>query len=287
MRISSRLTKLIGGALIVAGLTLYAVIYCTLPPSTTTPRFPFQAPHPPIAFELPPAVPTAPTHASNFRDNLEKATNKLYANIGGATRFVCTTTAIQRTATGYIFLTARHCVAIESATDFYIVIDPKSDTPFIRATVLLAGGQDTDAALISINTPINIPVIPLGDERLIGTASRVEYFGYPQELGKLYFEGYVSQVKIGPPTYADPQWEGDLGLTIPVAPGSSGSALVDPNQEAIVGVVTGATVSRFGGAILTMATPASRVRVLVTDYKTGHVRHIQDDSWIRKFFGQQ
>lgn len=277
---------------IVAGLAAGSVLWDTvsLLQETAPPAIPYQAPHPPIAAEIPPAE-TAPitAHVPGFRDRLEKATVQFYANIGGSTRFICTATAIQKTQTGYIFLTARHCVAIMSASDFYVVVDPKSDTPFIRATVLLAGGPDTDAAIVSINTPLDIPTIPVGDERLTGLGARVEYFGFPLNLGKLYFEGYVSANKIGPPAYPEPQWNGDLGLTIQVGPGSSGSALVDPNQEAIVGVVTGLTVKAPGGIILTMATPASKVRTLVTDYKTGRAPKNQDDAdpfenMLRKFF---
>lgn len=247
-----------------------------------------QPPAPPSPVEVPPAVTSSRANTPDFRDRLSKATNPLYADFNDqGPRFICTTTAIQKVKGGYILLTARHCVVDMRFKVFFVIIDKDSDTPYIRASLLVAGGPDTDAALLQINTPLDIPVIPVGDERLISVGSKVEYFGYPMNLGKLFFEGYVSAAKIGPPAYDQPQWNGDLGITIQIGPGSSGSALVDPNQEAIVGVVTGVTVSPFGGPILGMATPAKKVRQLISEQKNGRIRLQPVDPYaqfFRRFF---
>ncbi|VVB51632.1 Trypsin-like peptidase domain protein [uncultured archaeon] len=283
MRISNPLrivsSLAFGLVVVLAGLTFGSHF------NPAPPEVPYQAPRPPLPIELPPITPPAPTHASEFLQKLEKATNPLYADVDGNVRFICTATAIQKIPTGYIFLTARHCVADPRLQGWFVVIDKKSDTPYIKATVLLAGDLYTDAALLQVNTLLDIPTVPLGDERLLSISSRVEYFGFPQNLGKFYFEGYVTSLKIGPPAYSDPQWNGDLGLTIQIGPGSSGSALVDPQQEAIVGVVTGVTYSRLGGPILSMATPVSKVRVLVSDYKAGRTKSAVDVGLFDRIFG--
>lgn len=270
MRTSNRMFVPILGAIALVGAIVWGLC---ISPTLTAPVLPFQAPHPPVEVQL--QQPQAPTkHLTGdaaFRDKLSKAVAPLYADIDGSTRFICTATAIQKNSTGYVFLTARHCVqGIPGIRNWFVVIHQDSDTPYIRAIPLIVGAQDTDAALLQVNTTIGIPTISVGDERAVALGSRVEYIGYPMNLGKLYFEGYVSALKIGPPEYDTPQWNGDLGITIQIAPGSSGSALIDPTSGVVIGVMTGATTNRFGGVILSMATPASKVRQLVQDYKDGH-----------------
>lgn len=235
-------------------------------------RPPVTAPHPPVDVQLP-APPVAPIRAEvpGFVHTLEQATMPFYINVGGGVRFGCTATVIEKNKEGYVILTARHCV--EGMKEFFVMPDEKADAPYLRATVLVSGGPDTDAALLQIKSDKDFPVVPLGDERLVDIASKVEYVGFPQNLGKLYFQGYVSANKIGPPAYDEPEWNGDLGLTIQIGHGSSGSALVDPNQQAIIGVMTGIT-RRIpeGGNMLAMATPASKVRKMLSDYQNGVVQ---------------
>jgi Trypsin-like peptidase domain len=237
------------------------------------PEQPFHAPPPPTPINIAPE-PVAPivAHVPGFMDRLKQATVQLYFDGGDGPRFTCTATAIQKIDKGYVFLSARHCFFSRESGEFFVILDHASDAPYIRAKLAIEGGPGVDAALFTVNTSADLPVIPVGTERLVSEGSHVAYYGFPLNLGKLYFEGYISATKIGPPAYSDPQWNGDLGVTIQIGPGSSGSSLVDPNQEAIIGVMTGATINRFGGVILSMATPASSVRQLVDDYKAGRVR---------------
>lgn len=236
----------------------------------TAPRV-FGPPSPPLPIEIAPE-PTSPlkSHTPGFVDKLKAATVPLYAETkGGSIRFICTATAVQKLDKGYVFLTARHCVEDEVA--LFVVPDPKADAPYVKVTNGVVGGPDVDAALVMANTAVDLPVISFGTEKLVSDGSQIEYYGFPMNLGKLYFTGYISSTSLDSQEYANPQWYGDLGITIGGTFGSSGSALVDPNQEAIIGVVTGMTRNPIGGSIIMMATPASKVRRLVDYYKSGRL----------------
>lgn len=245
------------------------------PPSITAPAPPtLIKPQPPLG----PVVPL-----SGFISNVVEAVNPLYVKFeDGSIHFDCTTTVFQKTGTGYLALTAKHCVA--QFSDFFIMVDPKSDAPYLRAE-LLTTGDDIDVAILSFNTTADLPVIPLGDERFNNLGDEVVNVAMPMNLGKLLFHGYIAEMVLSD-AITDPMHRGNMGLQLPAAGGSSGSAVIDPKQEAIIGVLVAIYVPRNGGVILTTCVPVSKVREVLMDYTTGRKHPTSKvNDWLSHIFG--
>jgi len=249
-------------------------------PIVNTPRVP-------LPFSLPPEA-TAPiaTHNPEFVPNVVKAVNALYIKRKGQElRFACTATNIQETKDGsYFALTAKHCMADE----MFIQLAANSNTPFYRATKIIEG-DDADFAVVQYSPGSKQPVIPIGTEKLSSVGDAILYVGEPMDLGKLLFHGYIAQQQVADElATAHPGWRHSMGLQLPAAGGSSGSAIIDPKQEAIIAVLVGIVTPPNGGVLVTIAVPVSDIRHSIDDYNRG-VRHISFDAmhenWLNHLFG--
>ena len=274
-------------AIIAGALGWYDIIASQARVYSVPDRPTVNTPHVPLPFSLPPEA-TAPlvTHNPEFVPNVVKAVNALYIKRKGQElRFACTATNIQETKGGdYLALTAKHCMADE----MYIQLAGDSNTPFYRAIKVLEG-DDVDFAVVQYSPGFKQPVIPIGTEKLSSVGDAIFYVGEPMDLGKLLFHGYIAQQQVVDElATAHPGWRHGMGLQLPAAGGASGSAIIDPKQEAIIAVLVGITTPPNGGTLVTIAVPASDIRQAVDDYNRG-VRHTQfnagRESWLNRLFG--
>jgi hypothetical protein len=240
------------------------------------------APHPTTKHLIPPSekIQTkddakAPAAVPNdLKANMEAATLALYAQIEGQTRFICTLTLIQAQASGgYIGLTAKHCTTIANVDTYFVRVQNDDDRPFVRAQFLLAGQYD--CALFKVNLPAGLPVIPVGVDNTLSLGDEVWNVGIPMNVGHLFFKGSVVELR-GEDTLG--KFSDRIVFELPAAGGSSGSAIVDPKQGAIVAVLTHILIPSNGGVLVTLGTPAAHIREMLQAYNTGEVapNHLPD-----------
>lgn len=215
----------------------------------------------------PSAVHASKEAKQSFTQDFYNATAALYSqDFLGRTTFLCTATAFEKTATGYHLLTAKHCTASDPNA-YFVVFDEDSLSPYHRATVLFEAG-DADVAVLDVVTDLSVPVIPLGDEKLEAVGAPVINVAQPMNLGKLLFHGFIATKRLVPRMDDD---QDSLGLQLPAAGGSSGSAIVSEGQHAIIGVLVSIFIPKNGGSVLTVAVPVSQVRQAIQDFKDGKV----------------
>lgn len=172
---------------------------------------------------------------------------------GGMTMH-CTATAFEKVEGGYRFVSAAHCVgnddtqkekaASPTNTPFYITFDEVNVTKkFYPAKVIFVGYQHRgeDFAVFEVKTTEVWPTIPLGDERKEAEGASFINIASPLGLGKQVMYGTISNLFLDRPVVqGDINWKGTLVLQIPgVQGGSSGSALIADDQQAIVGFLVG------------------------------------------------
>lgn len=178
--------------------------------------------------------------------------------------FACTATAFQKTDVGYLMLTAGHCID-KDANAYFVSWQENADMPFIRAQVLFRS-DTSDLAVLGVVTTLDIPSLPIGDEKLLSEGDTVYNVACPTALSKQFFRGSVTSTTLAARESDGPT----LGLELPAAPGSSGSAVVDPSQGAIVGVLIQIyPVKDVGGSIITAALPATDIKKALSDFKSG------------------
>jgi hypothetical protein len=225
------------------------------------------------------------TTVTYINDNLYPATVLLYAQgENGGMDMRCTATAIEKTAGGYIFVTAAHCACEDDVqhkttsperTFFFVTPDEKGTKEFLKANPTGCGyrHRGDDFALFSVDTEKKFPVIPLGDdpkmtEQVINVAS-------PLGLGKQVFFGTVSSPMLDRTVVVDDiNWTGVVLLQMfGVNGGSSGSSLVCLNQKAIcafvVGVMADTTIT---------AMPVSRLKKVREGIQDGTYKFWQPES---------
>lgn len=190
--------------------------------------------------------------ADFLKNVLFPATTILYSqDIEGGMKMRCTATAIEKNATGYVFVTAAHCscednsekrtVSAEKDSFFYITEDANETKIFHRA-VLQGCGYRTrgdDFALFQVDTKLSFPIVALGHDPK--TLDEIINVASPQGLGKQVFLGSVSAAKLERPAVdKDINWSGAILLQMfGVNGGSSGSSFVCRDQQAICGFVVG------------------------------------------------
>ncbi len=188
-------------------------------------------------------------------------------------RFICSGTTIGHTTAGdAVFLTARHCVW-EDADPGDIFTPPTegkllgpeevsfSDNeagPYYTAVPWKISKTD-DVALLILKNGGNLPVVRLGDERILRVGDPLTNYTFAYDFGKM-----AIAIKFVAPAFSHypaglleqiPFWSHSMPIDGTVAPGSSGSGLFDPRQRALIGIAVGGT--RQGG--LNIAIPVSRV----------------------------
>lgn len=207
-----------------------------------------------------------------------KATQGLYVSMDNGPRFICTITMIQKTPTGYLGLTAKHCTGNEGP--YYIQFDANSDTPFHKA-VHVASGRN-DVALFEISTTVDVPIIPIGVEDFNQIGDEVYNVGMPHNIGHLFFKGSIVELR------GEHKGNDDLMLfELPAAGGSSGSAIVDPKQGAIIAVLTRIYIPNNGGVIVTEGVPAKDIREMLKAYNSGvtYEESPEHESLLERLFG--
>jgi S1-C subfamily serine protease len=192
-----------------------------------------------------------PAEAEYVNSTLYPSTALLYAQEeGGGMKMRCTATAIEKNATGYIFVTAAHCACEDNdeklitsplKTFFFITGDEGVSKDFLRATVTGCGYQHRgdDFALFQVDTKANFPIIPLGTDPKI--LDRIVNVASPLGLGKQVFFGTVSSPTLDRPVIQDDiNWTKAVLLQLfGVNGGSSGSSAVCLDQRAICAFVVG------------------------------------------------
>lgn len=243
---------LTGGAGLLGGLRV------SNPPAPTA-----KAPGVPPKYQAELNTPVGPAaRPAGLPANMVKATQGLYVDEGNGPRFVCTITMIQKTQTGYLGLTARHCTGGRAGSLYYTQFDADSNTPFHKAVHVASGSHDV--ALFEVTTDVVVPVIPVGVDDFNQIGDEVYNVGMPSNIGHLFFKGSIVQLR-GEHTENDDH----MLFQMPAAGGSSGSAIVDPQQGAIIAVLTNIYVPQNGGVVVTSGVPAKYIREMLNEYNSG------------------
>jgi S1-C subfamily serine protease len=212
---------------------------------------------------------SAQVDAKYVNEKLIPATALLYSqDEEGGMRMHCTATAIEKNATGYVFVTASHCGCEDNADkktvspakkDFYVTPDDKNEKVFIKAKVTGCGykHRGDDFMLLQVDTKDNFPVVPLGEDPKV--LDSIVNVASPLGLGKQVFVGSVSSSSVDRPIIEDDiNWEGVVAIQlVGTDGGSSGSSIVCASQRAICAFVVGS----INHSTIT-AMPVSRLRKL-------------------------
>ena len=229
-----------------------------------------------LSFSVHAQAPKAETH-KQFVQHVYDSVALLYSQDGsGGMAMHCTATAYEQLAdlSGYRFVTASHCVSGRSdkeqkAQKYYVTTDESDAKTFLQAVLIEAGDKTVgdDFAIFEVKTKVMFAVTPLGDNNKLSLGDRVINVASPYGLGKQYFEGYISDLKVDrPPMDAgEVQWTDVMLVEIGSAPGSSGSSIISEDQKAIVGFLVGGTQSTIGAIVV----PVNKFKVFEAAVKAG------------------
>lgn len=228
----------------------------------------------------PPNAPATLTD-EQFIESVYTSTALLYSqNSQGSMEMRCTATVIEKTETGYLLVTAAHCVSRDNEQNhraepergfWFISFDNPGSKDFLAAKLVAVGYQHRgdDFALLSIDTDIKVPVVAIGEDAASHEGEAVLNVASPLGLGKQVFKGHVSSPKLDRPVDAnDIHWTGAMLIAIVgVNGGSSGSAIICMKQRAICGNLVGT----IGGSS-TVAIPVSKLKKFIGLVKAGTYR---------------
>lgn len=211
---------------------------------------------------LPAAAQTAeptPTAHEQLIETVYKAVTLLYVqDDSGGMHMLCTATAYRKIDKGYRFASAAHCVSGETDDEqkephYFITSDATGAKTFIPATLVRAGDRNTgdDFSIWSVTTDAAFSTIPLGDSNALKVGADEVNVASPLGLGKQLFLGHVSAIKLDRPQLdaGEVKWRSVMLVDIGSGPGSSGSAIVDEKQKAIIGFLVGGYSGVHIGAI--------------------------------------
>lgn len=212
------------------------------------------------------------------------ATALLYAEDSqGGMHMRCTATAIEKTKTGYVFVTAAHCGAVDDEahktvspekTFFYITADESADKDFMKAEPIGAGyrHRGDDFMLFEVKTEKNFPVVALGNDPVV--LESIVNVASPLGLGKQVFIGTVSKTRLDRPVVEDDiNWTNAAMLQLfGTDGGSSGSAVVCLDQKAICAFVVGSV-----DKTTMIAMPVSRLKAVIVGLRDGSYKYWQKD----------
>jgi hypothetical protein len=145
------------------------------------------------------------------------------------------------------FVSAAHCVSGDSDKEqkqekFYISADKNGIKTFIPVEVVEVGDkkQGDDFVILEAKGQ-DFHLTPLGDSDKTYMGESVIGVSAPFGLGKEYYQGYVSNVRLDrPPLDAGGvKWTELELVSIGGGPGSSGSSIVSVDQRAITGFLVG------------------------------------------------
>jgi hypothetical protein len=189
-----------------------------------------------------------PSNAEYIKDTLYPAVGLLYSqDAEGGMKMRCTATAIGLEDGVTTFLTAAHCGCVDT--------EEKKQTSPEKGVVFYITGDDF--MFLSVKSKKPFPIVKLGhDPELLDQVVNV---ASPLGLGKQAFLGSVASPKLERPLVeGDINWTGIVTLQMFGANGgSSGSAVICLNQQAICGTVVGSIAETTMTAM-----PVSRLKAV-------------------------
>lgn len=217
------------------------------------------------------------TFGASFDKKIEKqmysATGRLYVQNPdkGDYESICTIWNVAKTADGYEAVTASHCITLADEykvgeLHFKATYDEPVDgitPPALDDITIIAVGNDhslDDFALIDVKTNKKLPIFKLGDSDKVRAGDRVLNcsvpFGGPV---KGIYTGIVSSPNLPYHDPREPEISAEINGTINFqsagpAPGSSGSAVLDVHQGAVIGVLV------MAGSIGILADPVNELK---------------------------
>lgn len=219
---------------------------------------------------------------------VSKAVVLLYSqDASGGMVMHCAGTAFEKTPTGYLIVSAAHCIGNDDTAKehtatgvnipFFVTFDETAAVKrFHPAKVKWVGYQHRgeDFAVLAVTTSEVWETIPLGDEKSLKDGAKIITIASPLGLGKQVFEGSITSLYIDRPiVQGDINWRGSMFLDINVGGGSSGSALISEKQEAIVGFLVGTA----GGSNV-VGIPVSRFKAVQQAIADGKYKWYVNDA---------
>ena len=210
----------------------------------------------------------------------------------GDMRMACTATAFSATPKGYRFVSAAHCVVgdddkQQQLQKFYISADTKGTKAYFPAKLVQAGDKalGDDFSLFEVDTADHFDTINLGDEDKLKLGDLVNNIGGALGMGKQFFVGYVSELHIDrPPVDAgEVHWTDLMLIQVGGGPGSSGSAIVSVDQNAIVGFLVGTAQSDVGK----LCVPVSKFKAFLTLVDAGNYKKSKKPTETSNLTGEQ
>lgn len=228
-----------------------------------------------LAMSVIPTSVFAQNSTASFAQKISDSVVLLYQqDQSGGMQMLCTATAYRKVEAGYRFVSASHCVDGKTETDqksakYFVTLDSDGAKTFIPASLVESGDKikGDDFSIFLVKSDKEIPVVALGDDKKLSLGSPVVSIAAPLGLGKQYFQGYVSELKIDrPPLDAgEVKWHDAMLVDIGSGPGSSGFAIVSSDQHEIVGFLVGGTPANIGAIVI----PVSQFKAFETAVDAG------------------
>lgn len=217
-------------------------------------------------------------NVGGFEQKAMNATLALYGQMAGPqqviTHFLCSATAIQKQARGYILLSAGHCTADEPAEVTFAVADDIGGklSPVTPIKVRLHSPEDV--SLWYYETDKKYPVVHLGDETTEKVGNEIINPNFTQGLAKQLSIGLISSDAMTPEAVGCDLCAGYFLVHEQAGPGASGSAVISKRTHKIIGLLVIEVGGSFG------VEPISVVEKALTEpdqFKQVH-QQSQDDS---------
>lgn len=170
--------------------------------------------------------------------------------------FLCTATAVEKTADGYDLLTAGHCVTGEDLPPdlhFYVTENIVANPVLQTVTVDKAENSDKyDFALLHLKTARIYPVISVSKNAPSAIGSMIYNVNFSEGWAKQEGTGFVSSNVM---TVSGAEGDCDICqgrfmVQVLAGPGASGSAIVDETTHQIIGLLEGGDSRAQIGAIV-------------------------------------
>ena len=198
--------------------------------------------------------------------SIDKSVALLYRQTDtGGMEMICTATAFEKLKELTLFLTAAHCVTEDEQdgksrvvdVPLFLSMDERDSKDYVRASIVEVGVKERGYDYAVLSAALDLPRIPIGDERLERDNVKIRCVGAPAGIGKVTGFGHVALRFIDRPLRFDEQkinWAGAALVSVDdVEGGSSGSAIVSEDTGKIIGILVGHYKS------MVIAVPASRV----------------------------
>ena len=170
----------------------------------------------------------------------------------GSKHFACTATAFQKTKTGYLLLTAGHCVTGEYANlPVFVEKEVDSKLDLLPVTVVKAQHDELDFAVLELQTKDKLPIVKLDKTPDISIGSKVINVNFTEGIGKITSPGRISSA-VSDVSSFDKDCDQCLNhfmVQLFAGPGASGSAIVSQRSGKIIGILTGGSGDTIGGFI--------------------------------------